>query len=119
MVNVRLVEKSLNSKEGRVMEVNLMAKYKIVEMSCKIQRMLRAKRPSHEDGPCASTTSLARVTADERAPPPSIVGNVWMVAEPTAITADEAVEESIADGGFMVLSHKRQLAQPSRLRGQI
>ncbi len=51
MVNVRLVEKRVNKKEGMDMVASLIVKYNTSEVSCNIQRMHLAKSPSHEEDP--------------------------------------------------------------------
>ena len=86
MVTVRLVEKRVKRSEGTEKVASFRAKYRIVDTRCRTQRTILANRPSHEEEPCASATSLARLTACESAP----VGPVAMAATvmEAAVTRD-------------------------------
>ena len=96
IVNVRLVESIVKSSEGMDIVDSLMTKYKMVDVSCNIHRMLLAKRPSHEEDPWAWTTSLARVTADARSlGPPSPVVTEEMDSETVDTKDEDALAEAI------------------------
>src|SRR4051812_15796706 len=59
----------------------------MVETACKIHSTILAKRPSQDEEPWASATSLARMTADDRAPAgPSMAAAVLAaIAERTVV----------------------------------
>ncbi len=111
MVTVRLVENSLKSRDGMVIVVILIVKYRTVDVNCKIKRMLLAKRPNHEAGPCASTTSLARVTAEDSAPVPTMVGIVCIEFE----SASPKVGDGLADA--MSKRMRSQRVSVGRVKG--
>ncbi len=66
----------------------------MVETTCNIQSTILANRPSHEEEPWASATSLALMTADDKAPagPSAMAAAVLETAEAMA----EAFAGSIA-----------------------
>jgi hypothetical protein len=98
MVTVRLVEKKAKRKVGMDIVASLITIYNSAEMIWRTQSMSLAKSPSHDEDPCASTTSFARVTAEWRAPV-ATPGIARAVFERTELM-DEVLDESMMKTSF-------------------